>query len=80
MERKKQSGSCCGSKKSNINKQKTQQGLNVKNDYKPNPRGRRRAEADSEVIEAKIVLIGDMAVGKSSLAGRFNHGEFKDIY
>ena len=21
-----------------------------------------------------------MAVGKSSLAGRFNHGEFKDIY
>ena len=54
--------------------------MNVKNDYKPNPRGRRRTEPDSEVIEAKIVLIGDMAVGKSSLAGRFNHGEFKDIY
>ena len=45
-------------------------------------RRQRRQEQTSEpeLIEAKIVLIGDMAVGKSSLAGRFNHGDFKDIY
>jgi GTPase SAR1 family protein len=36
--------------------------------------------APSSVIEAKIVLAGDMAVGKSSLAGRFNQGKFNDIY
>ena len=35
---------------------------------------------EPELIEAKIVLIGDMAVGKSSLAGRFNHGNFEEIY
>jgi GTPase SAR1 family protein len=32
------------------------------------------------VIEAKIVLAGDMAVGKSSLAGRYNKNQFNDIY
>lgn len=40
-----------------------------------------RLQSDEpELIEAKIVLIGDMAVGKSSLAGRFNHGNFEEIY
>ena len=33
---------------------------------------------EQDPIEAKIVLIGDMAVGKSSLAGRFNKGDFID--
>lgn len=32
------------------------------------------------MIEAKVVLAGDMAVGKSSLAGRFNKGTFNDVY
>ena len=31
-------------------------------------------------MEAKVVLVGDMAVGKSSLAGRFNQGKFNDTY
>ena len=35
---------------------------------------------EQQVIEAKIVLVGDMAVGKSSLAGRFNHNKFNDLY
>ena len=52
-------------------------------DGKPK-RGRTKLGDDSKdqssVIEAKIVLAGDMAVGKSSLAGRFNQGKFNDIY
>jgi len=30
------------------------------------------------MIEAKVVLIGDMAVGKTSLAGRFGNGDYQD--
>ena len=42
--------------------------------------GRGESKSKNEVIEAKIVLAGDMAVGKSSLAGRYNYNKFNDLY
>ena len=33
-----------------------------------------------EAIEAKLILIGDMAVGKSSIANRLNTGNFSEKY
>ena len=35
---------------------------------------------ENEKMEAKIVLVGDMAVGKSSLAGRYCLSVFNTVY
>ena len=80
---KRQTSSCCGrgSKKQvgKANQLKLRRDSQTANKNLRNPRLPVQSQ-EPEQVEAKIVLIGDMAVGKSSIAGRFNHGDFKDIY
>ena len=45
-----------------------------------NMAGQTEEEVANQIIEAKLVLIGDSSVGKSSIAGRFQLGNFQDYY
>ncbi len=34
----------------------------------------------NRVFRHKVVLVGDVAVGKTSIIGRFNEGNFNEVY
>ena len=75
-------GGCCSGKQPKPDpKGGKTGGLNMRPDYVEKNKTKIIKEVsnqEAEPIEAKLVLIGDMAVGKSSLAGRLNKGDFVD--
>lgn len=58
----------CGNSKKEQPKTKQDPRLNVKQNGMTNGSKKR---GDSEIMEAKIVLLGDSGVGKSSIANRY---------
>ena len=93
-QKQQRSGGCCTGSKKDKNKLAANKGLNVKNNYAPNNNknakvggtannnamGNGGEDMAQQIIEAKLVLIGDSSVGKSSIAGRFQMGNFQDVY
>ena len=78
----KEKGGCCGGGKSKKDQQSG--GLNVTTNQDDKTKGReqkrsRRARNDGPV-EAKIVLLGESGVGKSSIALRFCQDRFDELH
>lgn len=77
-------GGCCGGSKKPAKPAAGQAGIRntqIKVGQNPfAPDTRYKKEAAVQVMEAKVVLLGDSGVGKSSIAQRFCRGIFSDSH
>eukprot|EP00347_Sterkiella_histriomuscorum_P006946 403350833 len=76
-------GGCCSGGKKSKQQTNSQGGLRTtmnNNNYTNDPFGKPKSSSQSQLIEAKIVLLGDSGVGKSSIAQRFCRGIFQDTH
>ena len=68
-------GGCCGGGKKKPADDKQQLKVNRRGQNKQSGWG-----LDDDIIPAKVVLLGESGVGKSSIALRFNKGEFSSSH